>query len=67
MKSFASKDEIIDNANSVPRVIRVPSALVGYFADWIEDVAKMKVNKLKKEKEKESSTTLNVGSSIKPN
>jgi hypothetical protein len=58
-----SKDEIVDNANSVPRVIRVPSAVVGYFADWIQDVAKMKVNKLKKE----SSTPLNVSSSIKPN
>jgi hypothetical protein len=63
MKSYVSKDEIVDNANSVPRVIRVPSAVVGYFADWIQDVAKMKVNKLKKE----SSTSLNVSSSIKPN
>jgi hypothetical protein len=63
MKSYMSKDEIVDNANSVPRVIRVPSAVVGYFADWIQDVAKMKVNKLKKE----SSTPLNVSSSIKPN
>jgi hypothetical protein len=62
MNSYVSKDEIIDNANSVPRVIRVPSALVGYFADWIEDVAKMKVNKLKKE----SSPPLNISSSIKP-
>ena len=63
MKSYVSKDEIVDNANSVPRVIRVPSAVVGYCADWIQDVAKMKVNKLKKE----SSTPLNVSSSIKPN
>jgi hypothetical protein len=63
MKSYVSKDEIVDNANSVPRVIRVPSAVVGYFADWIQDVAKMKVNKLKKE----SSTPLNVSSTIKPN
>jgi len=61
MKSYVSKDDIVDNANSVPRVVKVPSALVGYFADWIEDVAKMKVDKLKKEL-----TTLNVGSSIKP-
>ena len=62
MKSYVSKDNIVDNANSVPRVIRVPSAVVGYFADWIEDVAKMKVRKLKKE----LSTTLNVSSSVKP-
>ena len=61
MKSYVSKDDIVDNANSVPRVVKVPSALVGYFADWIEDVAKMRVDKLKKEL-----TTLNVGSSIKP-
>ena len=62
MKSYVSKDNIVDNANSVPRVIRVPSAVGGYFADWIEDVAKMKVRKLKKE----LSTTLNVSSSVKP-
>ena len=61
MKSYVSKDDIVDNANSVPRVVKVPSALVGYFADWIEDVAKMRVDKLKKEL-----TTLNVSSSIKP-
>ena len=62
MKSYVSKDDILDNANSVPRVIKVPNVLVGYFADWIEEVAKMKVNKHKKE----SSPPLNVGSSIKP-
>lgn len=64
MKSHASKDEILDNANSVARVIKVPKVLVGYFADWIEDVAKMKVLKLKNEP---SSSPLNVSSSIKPN
>jgi hypothetical protein len=59
-KSFVTKDEILDSANSVPRLIKVPSVLVGYFADWIQQVAEMKVKKHL------SIPPLNVSSSIKP-
>jgi len=54
MKSYASQDEIL-NTTSTPRPIKVPSVIIGYFGDLIQNVAKMKV-----------STSLNVHRPIKP-
>ena len=60
MKSYVSKDDILEKANSVPRIIQVPSVVVGYIADWCQQVAKMKSTRM-------NSTSLNVTSSVKPN
>ena len=60
MKSYASQEEIL-NTTSIPRPIKVPSVLIGYFGDLIKNVAKMKANEIK------SSTSLNIHSPIKPN
>jgi hypothetical protein len=39
-----SADDILAEANSIPRPIKVPSVIIGYFADLIKDIALIKVN-----------------------
>lgn len=39
-----SPDDILAEANSIPRPIKVPSVVIGYFADLIKDIALIKVN-----------------------
>ena len=42
-KSYASVDDIKESANSVPRPIKIPNAIIGYMADLIIARAKYKV------------------------
>jgi hypothetical protein len=42
-KSYISEDHILDSANSIPRPIVLPSAVIGYIADLIIAAAKQKV------------------------
>lgn len=44
MKSNQSEEEILAEANSVPRPIKVPSVVIGYFGDLIKQMANIKVN-----------------------
>lgn len=39
-----SPDDILAEANSIPRPIKVPSVIIGYFADLINNIALIKVN-----------------------
>ena len=39
-----SADDILAEANSIPRPIKVPSVIIGYFGDLIKDIALIKVN-----------------------
>ena len=39
-----SADDILAEANSIPRPIKVPSVVIGYFADLINNLARIKVN-----------------------
>ena len=39
-----SADDILAEANSIPRPIKVPSVVIGYFADLIKNIALIKVN-----------------------
>jgi len=44
MKSHQSEEEILAEANSIPRPIKVPSVVIGYFGDLIKQMANIKVN-----------------------
>ena len=44
-KSYASVDDIKESANSVPRPIKLPSAVIGYMADLIISQTKQKIKK----------------------
>ena len=46
-KSYVTADDILETPNSVPRPIKLPSAVVGYMADLISSLAKEKVEKLR--------------------
>ena len=48
MKSYISEEDILLRGNSIPRPIKVPSALVGYIADLVQKLAKEKVKRIKK-------------------
>jgi hypothetical protein len=39
-----SADDILAEANSIPRPIKVPSVVIGYFGDLITNLALIKVN-----------------------
>ena len=39
-----SPDDILAEANSIARPIKVPSVIIGYFADLINNIALIKVN-----------------------
>ena len=39
-----SADDILTEANSIPRPIKVPSVVIGYFADLITNSALIMVN-----------------------
>jgi hypothetical protein len=39
-----SADDILTEANSIPRPIKVPSVIIGYFADLITNSALIMVN-----------------------
>ena len=45
MNSNVTPDTILETANSVPRPIVLPSAVVGYMSDLIIRLAKEKVEK----------------------
>jgi len=64
IKSYVSAEDILDTEHANHRIIQMPNVIVGYFADWIETVAKMKVAQIKKET---GSSSLDVRPPIKPN
>ena len=39
-----SADDILAEGNSIPRPIKVPSVVIGYFADLITNSARIKAN-----------------------
>jgi ADP-heptose:LPS heptosyltransferase len=43
-ESNKSADDILTEANSIPRPIKVPSVVIGYFADLITNSALIMVN-----------------------
>jgi len=49
-KSYVSAEDILLRANSVPRPIEVPNAVVGYISDLIQKIAKEKITKEKSKK-----------------
>lgn len=44
MKSLQTEEEILAEANSIPRPIKVPTVIIGYFGDLIKQMANIKVN-----------------------
>ena len=44
MKSLQSEEEILAEANSIPRPIKVPTVVIGYFGDLIKQMALIKIN-----------------------
>ena len=44
MKSLQTEEEILAEANSIPRPIKVPSVVIGYFGDLIKQIANIKIN-----------------------
>jgi hypothetical protein len=42
-KSYVTADDICESKHSVPRPIKLPSAVVGYMADLIKVLAEEKV------------------------
>ena len=44
MKSLRTEEEILAEANSIPRPIKVPSVVIGYFGDLIKQIANIKIN-----------------------
>ena len=57
MKSTKTNEEILEEAKSIPRPILIPSAVVGYFADLIIEVAKIKAEAVKVSTSKSKSTS----------
>ena len=48
MNTHKTPDEIIDEGKSIPRPIVIPNSIIGYFADLMIDVAKIKASKINK-------------------
>ena len=46
MKSLQTEEEILAEANSIPRPIKVPSVVIGYFGDLIKQIAHIKIIKI---------------------
>ena len=44
MKSLQTEEEILAEANSIPRPIKIPPVVIGYFGDLIKQMANIKVN-----------------------
>jgi hypothetical protein len=47
-KCSLTADEIISNANSIPRPIEVPNVIVGYIGDLLIKTAKAKIKEKSK-------------------
>ena len=48
MKSLRTEEEILAEAKSIPRPIKVPSVVIGYFGDLIKQMALIKIIKINK-------------------